>query len=148
MSRGVWRSETMDHVLAFMILVRVISGYVEGFLTRISLRRAAHVRLSMSKLESLTVQPIKQINGEFDLPGSKSLTNRVLLLAALSDGTTVVDNLLDSVDIRYMIGALKQLNVLLEVDFDKKQAVVTGKGGAININSPETLDLGNAGTAM
>ena len=37
---------------------------------------------------------IKQINGEFDLPGSKSLTNRVLLLAALSEGTTVVDKLL------------------------------------------------------
>ena len=46
-----------------------------------------------------------------------------------------------------MIGALKQLNIPLEVDFDKKQAVVTGRGGAINIDAPETLDLGNAGTA-
>ena len=45
------------------------------------------------------------------LPGSKSLSNRVLLLAALSEGTTIVENLLDSDDIRYMISALKQLKV-------------------------------------
>ena len=48
---------------------------------------------------------------QITLPGSKSLSNRVLLLSALSKGTTTVENLLDSADIRYMLGALKQLNV-------------------------------------
>lgn len=133
-------------VIIAVCLISVSDAFLQGpsMVTRSS-RRA---RVSMNADESRTVEPIKQINGEFDLPGSKSLTNRVLLLAALSEGTTVVDNLLDSVDIRYMIGALKQLNIPLEVDFDKKQAVVTGRGGAINIDAPETLDLGNAGTAM
>jgi 3-phosphoshikimate 1-carboxyvinyltransferase len=111
--------------------------------------RLLRVRLQMnSQVESLTVNPITRISGDVTLPGSKSLTNRVLLLAALSEGKTVVDNLLDSADIRYMVGALKQLNISCEVDFDEKRAVVTGKGGPINVDSPVTLDLGNAGTAM
>lgn len=46
-----------------------------------------------------------------ELPGSKSLSNRVLLLAALSAGTIQIDNLLDSADIQYMLSALKQLKV-------------------------------------
>ena len=100
------------------------------------------------RADSLTVGPISKISGEVTLPGSKSLSNRVLLLAAVSEGTTVVDNILDSADIRYMVGALKQLKISCDVDFDKKQAIVTGTGGPIKISSPETLDLGNAGTAM
>lgn len=47
-------------------------------------------------MEQLTVQPIKTFQGEIELPGSKSISNRILLLAALSQGTTVVDNLLQS----------------------------------------------------
>ena len=45
-------------------------------------------------MEQLTLQPIKKIEGHVQLPGSKSLSNRVLLLAALSEGTTLVKNLL------------------------------------------------------
>ena len=45
-------------------------------------------------MEQLTLQPIKRIEGHVQLPGSKSLSNRVLLLAALSEGTTLVRNLL------------------------------------------------------
>lgn len=48
---------------------------------------------------------------QVELPGSKSLSNRVLLLAALSAGTIQIDNLLDSADIQYMLSALKQLKV-------------------------------------
>eukprot|EP00775_Hariotina_reticulata_P005040 gene5040-5282_t len=65
-------------------------------------------------IEQLTVQPIKTISGTVKLPGSKSLSNRILLLAALAEGTTVVKNLLDSDDIRYMVGALKALGIKLE----------------------------------
>ena len=46
------------------------------------------------QLDQLTLQPIKSIEGHVQLPGSKSLSNRVLLLAALSEGTTLVKNLL------------------------------------------------------
>ena len=54
------------------------------------------VRTSFAELqmERLTLQPIKRIEGHVQLPGSKSLSNRVLLLAALSEGTTLVKNLL------------------------------------------------------
>lgn len=47
-------------------------------------------------MEQLTVQPIQSFDGEIELPGSKSISNRILLLAALSKGQTVVDNLLQS----------------------------------------------------
>lgn len=45
-------------------------------------------------VEQLTVEPIKEISGHVKLPGSKSLSNRILLLAALAEGTTLVKNLL------------------------------------------------------
>jgi len=57
---------------------------------------------AVERVESLTVDPITSINGEVTLPGSKSLSNRVLLLAALAEGTTRVENLLDSADIRWV----------------------------------------------
>lgn len=44
--------------------------------------------------ETLVVEPIKKVSGEVRLPGSKSLSNRVLLLAALAEGSTVVENIL------------------------------------------------------
>jgi hypothetical protein len=47
-----------------------------------------------AKLDKLVVQPITKIEGHVKLPGSKSLTNRILLLAALAEGTTVVENVL------------------------------------------------------
>ena len=63
------------------------------------------------QLEQITLQPIARVEGEINLPGSKSLSNRALLLAALSQGTTIVTNLLDSDDIRHMLNALKALGV-------------------------------------
>ncbi|KAL0397768.1 UNVERIFIED_CONTAM: 3-phosphoshikimate 1-carboxyvinyltransferase, chloroplastic [Sesamum calycinum] len=97
------------------------------------------------------LQPIKEISGTVKLPGSKSLSNRILLLAALSEGTTVVDNLLSSDDIHYMLGALKTLGLHVEEDKAKQRAVVGGSGGLFPV-SKEAKDeiqlfLGNAGTA-
>uniref|UniRef100_A0A383V5Z1 3-phosphoshikimate 1-carboxyvinyltransferase n=1 Tax=Tetradesmus obliquus TaxID=3088 RepID=A0A383V5Z1_TETOB len=99
------------------------------------------------KLEQLTVQPIKTISGTVKLPGSKSLSNRILLLAALAEGTTVVRNLLDSDDIRYMAGALKALGIKLEENWEEGVMVVHGCGGRFPADGGE-LFLGNAGTAM
>eukprot|EP00562_Extubocellulus_spinifer_P035015 CAMPEP_0178692550 /NCGR_PEP_ID=MMETSP0699-20121125/7248_1 /TAXON_ID=265572 /ORGANISM="Extubocellulus spinifer, Strain CCMP396" /LENGTH=505 /DNA_ID=CAMNT_0020337921 /DNA_START=19 /DNA_END=1536 /DNA_ORIENTATION=+ len=102
---------------------------------------------------TLTVAPIKSLDGTVTLPGSKSLSNRCLLLAALSDGATKVENLLESDDIRYMLEALDQMQVPVERDpKDPTTVTVTGQAGPINspLGDDETCELflGNAGTAM
>lgn len=88
------------------------------------------------------------MHGEVNIPGSKSISNRALLLATLAKGTTELTNLLDSDDIRHMLAALKQLGVQFELSEDKRRCSVHGLGGAINSNKLQELFLGNAGTAM
>lgn len=99
-------------------------------------------------MEKLTLAPISRVEGEINLPGSKSLSNRALLLAALAKGTTRVTNLLDSDDIRHMLNALKALGVQYELSADKTICVVEGIGGAFQAQNGLSLFLGNAGTAM
>ncbi|VVB03443.1 unnamed protein product [Arabis nemorensis] len=104
------------------------------------------------KASEIVLQPIREISGLIKLPGSKSLSNRILLLAALSEGTTVVDNLLNSDDINYMLDALKKLGLNVEHDSENNRAIVEGCGGvfpaSIDSKSDIELYLGNAGTAM
>ncbi|EER60659.1 3-phosphoshikimate 1-carboxyvinyltransferase [Acidovorax delafieldii 2AN] len=83
--------------------------------------------------------------GTVDLPGSKSISNRVLLLAALSEGTTVVHDLLASDDTRVMLDALRQIGCT--VDEAGSTVRITGLGGHAP-RSPAKLFMGNAGTAM
>lgn len=59
-------------------------------------RRAAPVAAAPAAVEELTIQPVRVIEGHVKLPGSKSLSNRILLLAALAEGTTTVENILVS----------------------------------------------------
>jgi 3-phosphoshikimate 1-carboxyvinyltransferase len=99
-------------------------------------------------MESLTLQPIHQVNGEVNLPGSKSVSNRALLLAALANGTTRLTNLLDSDDIRHMLNALTQLGVTYSLSADKTVCEVQGLGRPFNNSEALELFLGNAGTAM
>ncbi|MCK5817994.1 MAG: 3-phosphoshikimate 1-carboxyvinyltransferase [Psychromonas sp.] len=101
-------------------------------------------------MEQLVLKPIRKVNGKVNLPGSKSLSNRALLLAALAKGTTRLTNLLDSDDVRYMLTALKQLGVKYQLSADKTQCVVEGLGRAFNTDKQAqmTLYLGNAGTVM
>lgn len=98
--------------------------------------------------EQLVLQPIKRVSGTINLPGSKSLSNRALLLAALSDGETHLTNLLDSDDIRHMLTALEKLGVKYRLSADKTQCWVTGNNGTFDTSLPLELFLGNAGTAM
>ena len=102
---------------------------------------------SLPKAASLDLAPIATIEGTVRLPGSKSLSNRVLLLAALAEGETTVENLLDSEDIRYMVSALQRLGVEVAEDWEGRRAVVKGCGGRFPAAGGE-LFLGNAGTAM
>lgn len=97
-------------------------------------------------LESLTLDPINRFSGAIDLPGSKSLSNRVLLLSALASGQTAIENLLESDDVRYMKAALDAL-LIKHTQSDDGIVTVTGCSGEIPQPSAE-LFLGNAGTAM
>jgi len=101
-------------------------------------------------MDSLTLQPISKVNGVINLPGSKSLSNRALLLAALAEGTTEITNLLDSDDIRHMLNALKKLGVSYELSADKTVCKVQGLAGAFDTSDKGQIELflGNAGTAM
>jgi 3-phosphoshikimate 1-carboxyvinyltransferase len=101
-------------------------------------------------MERLRLDPIEKVEGTINLPGSKSMSNRALLLAALARGTTHITNLLDSDDTRYMIEALRKLGVTLRLNDDRTECVVEGIGGAFAHDDDETIELylGNAGTAM
>lgn len=102
----------------------------------------------MSQVEQLTLHPVASISGTVNVPGSKSLSNRALLLAALADGETLVTNLLDSDDIRHMLNALTELGVSYSLNEDRTECRVTGLGGVFTTDSHKSLFLGNAGTAM
>ncbi|ADZ91159.1 3-phosphoshikimate 1-carboxyvinyltransferase [Marinomonas mediterranea] len=98
-------------------------------------------------MESLTLGPLSSANGEIQIPGSKSLSNRILLLATLAKGTTKITNLLDSDDIRHMLNALKTMGVQYTLEDDGRTCILEGLGGPINATQAD-LFLGNAGTAM
>lgn len=99
-------------------------------------------------MDSLTLQPISKVQGVVNLPGSKSVSNRALLLAALAQGTTRLTNLLDSDDIRHMLTALEKLGVRYTLSADKTVCEVEGLGNAFQVEKALELYLGNAGTAM
>lgn len=101
-----------------------------------------------STVPQLTLQPIRRINGQINLPGSKSVSNRVLLLAALAEGETRITNLLRSDDVRHMLNALRQLGVAYTLEDDGTVCVINGRGGPLAIDGEQELFLGNAGTAM
>jgi len=94
----------------------------------------------------LDLPPLDSASGTVTLPGSKSISNRVLLLSALCSGTTVVQDLLDSDDTRVMLDALRQLGCGVEVQ--GTTVTIEGLGGALKHHNPIEFFMGNAGTAM
>lgn len=99
-------------------------------------------------MNTLLLPPLRSINGELTLPGSKSLSNRILLLAAVAQGETRISNLLDSDDTRHMLNALRSLGVSYQLSADKSTCVVSGRAGPLHHDAALELFLGNAGTAM
>ena len=99
-------------------------------------------------MKQLRLEPINKVQGTINIPGSKSISNRALLLATLAKGKTKLTNLLDSDDIRYMLASLEQLGVNYQLSDDKTVCELEGLGGVINAAQPQSLFLGNAGTAM
>jgi 3-phosphoshikimate 1-carboxyvinyltransferase len=100
----------------------------------------------MFAIPHLDIPPLASAGGTVRLPGSKSISNRVLLLAALSVGHTDIADLLDSDDTRVMLKALAQLGCRIEPQPDGALRV-HGLGGALPVPQGQ-LFLGNAGTAM
>jgi len=99
----------------------------------------------MYAIPFLDLPPMNAAAGTVRLPGSKSISNRVLLLAGLAEGTTVIHDLLASDDTRVMLDALRALGCGVESRGDEWH--VTGLGGQLKVHQTE-LFLGNAGTAM
>jgi len=105
------------------------------------------------RLEQLRLDPIKGLSGTVTLPGSKSLSNRALLLAALSKGTTTVENLLESDDTARMLEALRKVGIKIDESarFTENRIIIEGNSGPFDVSGqdgPCELFLGNAGTAM
>lgn len=99
----------------------------------------------MTTSPSVCLSPVSIAAGEIHLPGSKSISNRVLLLAALADGVTQLDGLLDSDDTSVMLAALRQLGVPVN---ETGPAQVEVHGSAPFARRNADLFLGNAGTAF
>jgi len=99
----------------------------------------------VTKLERLILPAVRQAQGTVCLPGSKSISNRVLLLSALSAGTTRIDGVLRSDDTRVMLQALETLGVAVD-RVDDQSVCITSPGFFSNKNAE--LFLGNAGTAF
>ncbi|MFA7239772.1 MAG: 3-phosphoshikimate 1-carboxyvinyltransferase [Sulfuricellaceae bacterium] len=98
-------------------------------------------------MEYLDLPPLTQAAGNVLLPGSKSISNRTLLLAALAAGVTEVKALLASDDTAHMLEALKKLGVAWTQHGDSRDYRVEGVGGAFPVKQAD-LFLGNAGTAF
>ncbi len=100
-------------------------------------------------MESLDLPPVRRAAGELRLPGSKSISNRTLLLAALAEGATELRALLDSDDTRVMREALAALGVRIETlgGFEHVRVHGLGRARGFPVKRAE-LSLGNAGTAF
>ncbi len=102
--------------------------------------------LTRSYPDRLEIRPVERpIDAVVQLPGSKSLTNRALVLAALADGTSVLEGALLSEDSLVMVESLHRLGIAVEIDEPSERMIVHGQGGAIPAQGAN-LFVGNSGT--
>ena len=95
----------------------------------------------------IEIKPIKAMDSEITVPGSKYIANRVLLLAALANGASKIKNVPDNEDISAAIGALKKFNIEIKIDKKNKEVIINGSNG--NVAAPnEKIDVRNSGTLM
>jgi len=93
------------------------------------------------------VHPVRSFGGTVRLPGSKSITNRALLMAALAEGTSIIRNALDCDDSRYLLEALGALGIETRRGDGEETILVRGAGGPFPAKEGSFF-LGNAGTAL
>ncbi|MGP1958224.1 MAG: 3-phosphoshikimate 1-carboxyvinyltransferase [Arsenophonus sp.] len=99
-------------------------------------------------MKTLTIQPISYVEGTINLIGSKSISNRVLLLSALASGKTILTNLLISDDISHLLNALRVLGVEYKLSHDLTTCTIIGQGNYFNHKKDLEIFLGNTGIAM
>ncbi len=98
-------------------------------------------------MKQIKISPKNNIQATVSVPGSKSISNRALAIAALADGDTILRNILFSDDTKYMMKALKKIG--LKIKIDKKNNIVKIRGGIKNFKPfKKSLYIGNAGTAI
>ena len=99
-------------------------------------------------MPDILIQPFQNTKKEYyvEAPGSKSITNRALLLAALANGKSTLNGVLFSDDSRHFLSCLISLGFRVDIEEEKRQVTVYGEGG--HIPNPEaTINVGSAGTA-
>ncbi len=97
--------------------------------------------------DSITIETCPHpVSASIAPPGSKSITNRALVCAALADGTSVLKGALDSDDTRVMIDSLQKIGVNVEADLSQNQLTVHGTGG--KFDDCDELFIGNSGTTV
>lgn len=108
-------------------------------------RRRMHESTIIS-MDSLTLKARSRLHGSVQIPGSKSISNRALLLASLADGRTKLTGLLDSDDTRVMRDALGRLGVIVTEGATSSEWAITGCGGVFTAIATD-LFVGNSGTS-
>lgn len=112
-----------------------------------AVRRSSTAATMPTYPDKLPIQPFtRPVRGSVTLPGSKSITNRALILAALAKGTTTLHGALFSRDTRIMVAALRALGFVVVTDEQALTITIAGRGGEIPVREAK-LDVGNAGTA-
>jgi 3-phosphoshikimate 1-carboxyvinyltransferase len=97
-------------------------------------------------MDRITIQPVEEpVSGVVTVPGSKSITNRALLLAAMANGSSTITGALFSEDTSHMATCLRTLGIAVEEDAARRQFTVEGQGGQIPASQAE-LFVGNSGT--
>ncbi|MEP3481760.1 MAG: 3-phosphoshikimate 1-carboxyvinyltransferase [Fuerstiella sp.] len=98
--------------------------------------------------DSLLMKPVSgAVSGSIRPPGSKSITNRALILSALAEGTSILTGVLDSVDTAVMLESLNRLGILVQHDVESRTCRITGCGGRLSVEEAE-LWLENSGTSI
>ena len=104
--------------------------------------------LKLDTIPEIEIVPIVgPLDARVSVPGSKSITNRAMILAAMAQGRSVLDSVLLSDDTRYMSDALRVMGFVVEVDQDAHRITVGGRGGVIPAHGGEIF-VGGAGTVM
>ena len=99
-------------------------------------------------MDQIEIKPLTSpIAATVEVPGSKSITNRAMLIAAIAQGRSVIEGALLSDDTRYMASALRTLGFFVEIDEPARRITVGGLGGRITARGAD-LDVGGAGTVM
>lgn len=96
-------------------------------------------------MKKKTILNCGPVDTQVTVPGSKSLTNRALLIAALTQGTSILTGVLDSEDTRIMFKALQQLGLTVSHDHESRVMVIEGQGGDFPVRTGD-IYVGNSGT--